>query len=330
MRLIENKRIVITGGAGFIGSNLCEAMIEQGNHVVCVDNFLTGHLENIQHLLASERFKLIEGDVRDIEVCQRACEGADIVLHQAALGSVPRSVKDPITTNDINVNGTLNMLWAAEKEGVKRFVYAASSSTYGDEPSLPKTEDKVGRQLSPYAVSKYVNELYARVFSDLYDLEVIGLRYFNVFGKRQDPEGAYAAAIPKFIKSMLSGEAPQVHGDGEQTRDFTYVGNVIQANNLAGTTTNPNALNTVFNVAFGERTSVNQLIHALKEAMASIEPHVAEIEPEYTAERLGDVKHSHASIEKASTLLGYDPQIDLQSGLAEAIHWYVEHLSVAR
>lgn len=330
MRVIENKHVVVTGGAGFIGSNLCEALLKQGNKVICLDNFLTSSVNNVEEFLANENFRLIEGDIRDLETCKLACEGVDIVLHQAALGSVPRSIDDPVTTNDINVNGTLNLLLAAKETGVSRVVYAASSSTYGNDQTMPKVEDSVGRQLSPYAVSKYVNELYANVFADLYGLEVIGLRYFNVFGRRQSPEGAYAAAIPKFIKAMLSGDAPVLHGDGEQTRDFTHVSNVVQANNLAATTNNKLALNTVFNVAFGKRTSINELFSVLQEVLTSIEPRVQSITPKYTEVRTGDVKHSHASIEKAQTLLDYNPETDLKTGLHEAIQWYVDHLSVVK
>lgn len=322
----KNSKILITGGAGFIGSNICQALVEKDADVICLDNFLTGKRKNIEGLLNKKNFTLIEGDIRDMETCQQAMEGVDYVLHQAALGSVPRSVHNPLTTNSINITGFLNVIWAAKEEQVKRFVYAASSSTYGDSTELPKVEDNIGKPLSPYAVTKLVNEHYAKVFSDLYGLETIGLRYFNVFGRHQDPNGAYAAAIPKFINAFLEGEAPVIYGDGEQTRDFTYVKNVIQANEKALEVDNKEALNTVYNIAYGESTSLNELVKVLKELLSEFKPEIAEIEVQYGPERKGDVKHSLASVDKAKKHLAYDPQYDLKKGLKEAIPWYYKNL----
>ena len=324
MNRITAKRVLVTGGAGFIGSNLCVDLVKD-NEVVCLDSFITGKRENLESLLENENFTLIEGDIRNEEDCQKALQGVGIVLHQAALGSVPRSIENPILTNSINIDGFLMMLNQSQKMGVKRFVYAASSSTYGDHPGLPKVEENIGAPLSPYAVTKYVNELYAKVFCDLHGMEVIGLRYFNVFGRHQDPDGAYAAAIPKFIKAYLSGESPTVHGDGEQSRDFTYIENVIQANNLAAITENKEAIGEVFNVAFGDRTTVNELTNALRENLSKFDASISNIELNYVAERKGDVKHSLASIEKAKNLLGYNPQFSLEKGLDEAINWYFEY-----
>ena len=324
MNRITGKRVLVTGGAGFIGSNLCVDLVKD-NEVVCLDSFITGKRENLESLLENENYTLIEGDIRNEEDCQKALQGVDIVLHQAALGSVPRSIENPILTNSINIDGFLMMLNQSQKMGVKRFVYAASSSTYGDHPGLPKVEENIGAPLSPYAVTKYVNELYAKVFCDLHGMEVIGLRYFNVFGRHQDPDGAYAAAIPKFIKAFLSGESPTVHGDGEQSRDFTYIENVIQANNLAAITENKEAIGEVFNVAFGDRTTVNELTNALRENLSKFDASISNIELNYVAERKGDVKHSLASIEKAKNLLGYNPQFSLEKGLDEAINWYFEY-----
>ncbi|OQX79119.1 MAG: LPS biosynthesis protein WbpP, partial [Bacteroidetes bacterium 4484_276] len=305
--MLKNKKVLITGGAGFIGSNLIERFIQQNNFIVCLDNFATGKRENIEPFLGNPNFRLIEGDIRDIAVCKKAVEGVDVVLHQAALGSVPRSIKDPVTTNNVNIGGFVNMLSAAKDAGIKRFVYAASSSTYGDHPTLPKVEDRIGKPLSPYAITKYVNELYAEIFSNLYGIETIGLRYFNVFGRRQDPNGAYAAAIPKFIKLLINHEPPLIFGDGEQSRDFTYVDNVIQANELAATTTNPEAVNTVYNVAFGEATTVNYLIEILKNNLSRFDAKISKVDPIHGELRLGDILHSLASIDKAKTLLGYNP-----------------------
>jgi UDP-N-acetylglucosamine/UDP-N-acetyl-alpha-D-glucosaminouronate 4-epimerase len=319
---LTNTSILITGGAGFIGSNLIEVLLQQNNKIVCLDNFSTGKRENIAPFATSENFTLIEGDIRDLDSCHNAVKDVEIVLHQAALGSVPRSIKDPVTTNQVNIDGFLNMLVASKDADVKRFIYAASSSTYGDHPGLPKVEDQIGKPLSPYAVTKYVNELYADVFYKTYGLESIGLRYFNVFGKRQDPEGAYAAVIPKFINQLLNGESPVINGDGLTSRDFTYIDNVIQINQLAAISDNPEAINQVFNVAYGENTSLNEMVTMLKSLLAVKNPTIADIEVIYGPERAGDVKHSLANIEKGRALLGYNPQVDFKTGLAKTIEWY--------
>jgi UDP-N-acetylglucosamine 4-epimerase len=325
--MLKDKKILITGGAGFIGSNLIERFLTQDNYIVCLDNFATGKRENLEPFMGNPNFKLIEGDIRDIAVCQKAVASVDVVLHQAALGSVPRSIKDPVTTNDVNIGGFVNMLTATKDAGIKRFVYAASSSTYGDHPTLPKVEDRIGKPLSPYAITKYVNELYAEIFSRLYGIETIGLRYFNVFGRRQDPNGAYAAAIPKFIKLLINHESPLIFGDGEQSRDFTYVDNVIQMNELAASTENPEAVNTVYNVAFGEATTVNYLVEVLKTNLSKFDPEIAKVKPVHGDLRLGDILHSLASIDRARNLLGYDPEYSIKDGLEEAIGWYWENLS---
>lgn len=317
-------KVLVTGGAGFIGSNLCEYLLAHNYKVVCLDNFSTGKIENLLPLLSAypNKFRLIVGDIRKLSDCQKAVEGVDYVLHEAALGSVPRSIKDPITTNETNISGFLNMLVAARDVGVKRFMYAASSSTYGDSKSLPKVEDVIGRPLSPYAVTKYVNELYADVFSKIYGIECIGLRYFNVFGRRQDPFGAYAAVIPLFVKKLMAHESPVINGDGEYSRDFTYIDNVIQMNMLAMTTTNLDAVNQVYNTAFGERTTLNQLISYLKEFLSEFDPEIANIEVVHGPNRLGDIPHSLACIDKAEKLLGYHPQYNMRDGLKEAVKWY--------
>jgi len=320
--ILENKKVLITGGAGFIGSNLAEKLVTQGNEVVCLDNFSTGKRENVKQLLSNSNFTLIEGDICNLEDCKNATKNADVILHQAALGSVPRSIKDPISTNENNVNGFLNMLVAAKENNVKRFVYAASSSTYGDSKELPKVEENIGMPLSPYAVTKYVNELYAHVFGSLYGMETIGLRYFNVYGRKQDPNGAYAAAIPKFIKAFMTHESPIIHGDGTQTRDFTYIDNVIQANELAATTTNPQAINQIYNVACGGETVLNDLISKLKELLSMFDAGIGKVEPVYGDEREGDVRYSLASIERGARYLGYRPTHDINKGLEEAIEWY--------
>lgn len=325
MNLLQNKQVLVTGGAGFIGSNLVERLLEQGNKVTCLDNFATGKRENIEAFLPNKNFQLIEGDIRDFATCQKACQHKEVVLHQAALGSVPRSINDPITTNAVNIDGFLNMLVAVRDAGVQRMVYAASSSTYGDSTNMPKVEDIIGKPLSPYAVTKYVNELYADVFGKTYGMQLIGLRYFNVFGRRQDPDGAYAAVIPKFVKSLISLESPVINGDGSFSRDFTYIDNVIQANQLAATTTNLSAINTVYNVAYGERTSLNELIGVLIELLSAYHSAIKEVKIVYGPERLGDVPHSLASIDKASQLLGYKPQYNIQRGLEEAISWYWDY-----
>lgn len=326
VNILSNQNVLVTGGAGFIGSNLIEKLLGQNNQVVCLDNFATGKRENINQHFNNPNFKLIEGDIRNIDDCQQACQGMTIVLHQAALGSVPRSVADPITSNNVNISGFVNMLVAARDAGVKRFVYAASSSTYGDSETLPKVEDKIGKPLSPYAVTKYVNELYADVFSRLYGMEIIGLRYFNVFGRRQDPDGAYAAVIPKFVKLLVNHQSPLINGDGSFSRDFTYIDNVIQANELAATTTNPLAVNTVYNVAFGERTDLNQLIGYLKKYLSVYDSEIANIQIQYGPYRVGDIPHSLASIGKAANLLGYKPKYSVNDGLKEATGWYWENL----
>ncbi|RZJ55364.1 MAG: SDR family oxidoreductase, partial [Flavobacterium sp.] len=306
--------------------NLCEYFVGKGYKVVCLDNFATGHRKNIEHHLANPDFTLIEGDIRNLDDCKKAVQGADYVLHQAALGSVPRSIKDPVTSNDVNVGGFLNMLVAARDSGVKRFVYAASSSTYGDSEALPKVEDKIGKPLSPYAITKYVNELYAEIFSKTYGMETIGLRYFNVFGRKQDPKGAYAAVIPKFVMQFMQRESPLINGDGNFSRDFTYIDNVVQMNELAMTTQNPAAINTVYNTAFGDRTTLNDLVNHLKTFLAEFDPAIANVEVLYGPNRAGDIPHSLASIDKAKELLGYSPRFSMQEGLKEAVKWYWENL----
>ncbi len=325
MNNIKSK-ILITGGAGFIGSNLCDFFIEKEYHVVCLDNFATGHLHNLNKVIHHPNFTLIEGDIRRFEDCQKAVNGADYVLHQAALGSVPRSLKDPITSNDVNVSGFLNMLTAARDAKVKRFIYAASSSTYGDSESLPKVEDVIGKPLSPYAITKYVNELYAEIFSRTYGIETIGLRYFNVFGRKQDPNGAYAAVIPLFVKQLMKHESPVIYGDGNYSRDFTYIDNVIQMNELAMTTENPEAVNTVYNTACGDRKTLTQLVQLLKDNLAILDPKIAEVQVIYGPYRAGDIPHSLASIEKAKINLGYSPKFSLETGIKEAISWYFHNL----
>lgn len=322
----SNASVLVTGGAGFIGSNLCQFLLENGNKVRCLDNFATGKRENIAPFLSHPAFELLEGDIRNLSACHKACEGMEFVLHQAALGSVPRSIQDPITSNEVNVSGFLNMLVAARDSGVKRFVYAASSSTYGDSKSLPKVEDVIGKPLSPYAITKYVNELYADVFGKTYGLETIGLRYFNVFGRRQDPHGAYAAVIPKFVISLMRHEAPVINGDGSFSRDFTYIDNVVEANIKALAAENPAATNTVYNVAFGERTDLNALFGMLREYLSAFDAEIANIEPVYGPERTGDVPHSLASIDKARKLLEYNPSYDMKTGLKQAVSWYWENL----
>jgi UDP-N-acetylglucosamine 4-epimerase len=322
----DNYTLLITGGAGFIGSNLCEHFLDIGHKVVCLDNFATGHRHNIEPFFNNPNFTLLEGDIRDLSTCQEAVKNVDYVLHQAALGSVPRSIKDPITSNDVNVSGFLNMLVAARDAGVKRFVYAASSSTYGDSTSMPKVEDVIGKPLSPYAITKYVNELYAEIFSRTYGMETIGLRYFNVFGRRQDPNGAYAAVIPKFVMQLMEHESPVINGDGLYSRDFTYVDNVVQMNELAITTTNPEAINTVYNTAFGDRTTLNQMVNLLKEYLATHDAAIADVPVIYGPNRVGDIPHSLASVEKANRLLGYQPRFSFAQGLKEAVDWYWKNL----
>lgn len=314
--------ILITGGAGFIGSNLCEHFLEKGAKVRCLDNFSTGHRHNIEDFKDNSNFTLIEGDIRSIKDCNTAVNGATHVLHQAALGSVPRSIDDPITSNEVNVTGFLNMLVAARDANVKRFVYAASSSTYGDSEHLPKVEDVIGKPLSPYAITKYVNELYADIFSKTYGLETIGLRYFNVFGRKQDPNGAYAAVIPKFVVQLINHESPVINGDGNFSRDFTYIDNVVHMNQRALLTTNPEALNTVYNTAFGERNTLNQLIETLKIELSKFDEAIGDIEVVHGPNRRGDIPHSLASVDKAKSYLGYQPQYSMQQGLEAAVEWY--------
>ncbi|HOK37821.1 MAG: SDR family oxidoreductase [Bacteroidales bacterium] len=323
---LTGKKILVTGGAGFIGSNLVERLLELNNNVVCLDNLSTGKMKNLKELLSKPDFKFIHGDIRDLKTCKDACEDIEIVFHQAALGSVPRSINDPITTNSTNIDGFLNMLVAAKDAKVKRFIYAASSSTYGDSQELPKVEDRIGKPLSPYAITKYVNELYAKVFADLYGMECIGLRYFNVFGKNQDPEGPYAAVIPKFIKILINHQSPVINGDGNQTRDFTYIENVIQANLLAATVENKKAINTVYNVACGQSTSLNEITEVLIKLLSKFDPEISKIKPIYGPERAGDVRNSLASIEKSKNLLGYKPTHVFTKGIEEAVNWYYYNL----
>lgn len=319
-------KILISGGAGFIGSNLCEYFLSKGYKVVCLDNFATGHLHNLNGVINNLNFTLIEGDIRNLSDCKKAVEGVNYVLHQAALGSVPRSIKDPITTNEVNVSGFLNMLTAARDAKVKRFIYAASSSTYGDSESLPKVEEVIGKPLSPYAITKYVNELYAEIFSKSYGIETIGLRYFNVFGRRQDPSGAYAAVIPLFVKQFMNYESPVINGDGNYSRDFTYIDNVIQMNELAMSTKNPSAVNTVYNTAFGDRTTLTQLVQLLKDNLVQFDPKIAEVDVIHGPNRVGDIPHSLASIEKAKNKLGYNPKYSIEQGIKEAVAWYYTNL----
>lgn len=319
-------KILITGGAGFIGSNLTEYFLSKGHQVVVLDNFATGHRHNLAQHEGNPNFTLIEGDIRNTEDCEKAVQGVEYVLHQAALGSVPRSIKDPQTSNEVNVSGFLNMLVAARDSNVKRFIYAASSSTYGDSESLPKVEDKIGKPLSPYAITKYVNELYAEIFSKTYGLETIGLRYFNVFGRRQDPNGAYAAVIPLFVKKFMNHESPVINGAGDYSRDFTYIDNVIQMNERAMLTDNPEAVNTVYNTAVGDRTTLNQLVGYLKEFLTEYDSEIANVEVVHGPNRQGDIPHSLASVEKAKRLLGYEPSHVIKEGLKEATKWYWNNL----
>lgn len=323
---LKGVRVLVTGGGGFIGSNLCEYLLHQGAVVHCLDNFATGHKANISSFLDHPNFTLFTGDIRNLEDCKRAVASMDYVLHQAALGSVPRSINDPITTNDVNIGGFLNMITAARDAKVKRFVYAASSSTYGDSALLPKKEEIIGKPLSPYAITKYVNELYADVFHKVYGLDTIGLRYFNVFGRRQDPNGSYAAVIPAFVKKFINHESPIINGDGSFSRDFTYIDNVIEMNIKSMLTTNPAALNTVYNVAYGERTTLTQLTELLKKALTTYDSAIQNVAITYGPERVGDVPHSLASIEKATSLVGYTPEFGLEKGIQASMGWYWKHL----
>ncbi len=349
---MKNQHLLVTGGAGFIGSNLIEYFLKQDNKVICLDNLSTGYKKNIKPFLDDPNFTFIEGDIRDLDTCQAAAKGCDYVFHQAALGSVPRSVADPHTTNAVNIDGTLNMLIASRDQKIKRFIYAASSSTYGDSKNLPKVEDKIGNPLSPYAVTKYVMELYARVFSELYNMECIGLRYFNVFGRRQDPGGAYAAVIPLWVKQLMKHEAPLINGDGSYSRDFTYIDNVVQANELAAVVPaaevfersrqyavrsrqeNPHppsliprpGFSEVFNVAYGGNTTLNELFTALKTNLARFDSKISGIAAIHGPNRAGDIPHSMASIDKAKIVLGYDPVYDAAGGFERACKWYFENL----
>jgi UDP-N-acetylglucosamine 4-epimerase len=323
---MESKKLLITGVAGFIGSNLADYFVKQGYYVVGLDNFSTGKWENIAHLSHHPNFSFVEGDIRNFETCSTAVKGCDYVLHQAALGSVPRSINDPITSNDVNINGFLNMITAARDEKVTRFIFAASSSTYGDSEALPKVEDIIGKPLSPYAITKYVNELYADVFSKTYGIETIGLRYFNVFGRKQDPNGAYAAAIPKFVLQFMRYESPVINGDGNFSRDFTYIDNVIHMNELAINTLNKSAVNQIYNTAYGDRTTLNDLVKTIQKELSLLDPKIADVKIIHGPNRVGDIPHSLASIEKAKNLLNYAPKFNLEAGLKEAIQWYWKNL----
>jgi UDP-N-acetylglucosamine 4-epimerase len=325
-RILKDRRVLVTGGAGFIGSNLVDSFLHSGNTVVCLDNFSTGKRENLIAFANNPEFKLIEGDIRNYNDCLKAVENIDIVFHHAALGSVPRSIIDPITSTDVNIGGFVKVLFASKESGVKRFIYAASSSTYGDHPDLPKVEDKIGSPLSPYAITKYVDELFAGNFATTYGIDVVGLRYFNVFGKRQDPDGAYAAVIPKFMKMLMKHEVPVINGDGSVSRDFTYIDNVVQANHLAAVVQNKAALNQVYNVAHGERTSLNQLFYFIRNLAAEFDHDILTIEPVYGPARAGDIPHSLASIEKVKKLLYYSPTLNVEDGLKEAVKWYWKNL----
>lgn len=320
------RKILVTGGAGFIGSNLCEELVKKGNYVVCLDNFSTGRIENIQGLLDNNRFKLIEGDIRNLDTCLKAVNGVDVVFHEAALGSIPRSIDDPITTNAVNISGFLNMLVAAKNAKIDRFIFAASSSAYGDNETIPKVEDTIGKPLSPYALTKYVDELYAHVFSITYGLKYIGIRYFNVFGRRQDPNSAYAAVIPLFIKKILKHEQPTINGDGSNSRDFTYIDNIIHINMLALETLSPKAFNQIYNGAGGENTSVLELEQLITKNLSAYDNCIDCIVPIFGPNRIGDIKHSKASISKAKELLGYTPVCTFEDGLKKTIYWYLTNL----
>lgn len=320
------RKILVTGGAGFIGSNLCEELVKKGNYVVCLDNFSTGRIENIQGLLDNNRFKLIEGDIRNLDTCLKAVNGVDVVFHEAALGSIPRSIDDPITTNAVNISGFLNMLVAAKNAKIDRFIFAASSSAYGDNETIPKVEDTIGKPLSPYALTKYVDELYAHVFSITYGLKYIGIRYFNVFGRRQDPNSTYAAVIPLFIKKILKHEQPIINGDGSNSRDFTYIDNIIHINMLALETLSPKAFNQIYNGAGGENTSVLELEQLIIKNLSAYDNCIDCIVPIFGPNRIGDVKHSKASISKARELLGYTPVCTFEDGLKKTIYWYLTNL----
>jgi len=323
---INNLSVLVTGGAGFIGSNLCEDLLKYNNEVVCLDNFATGKRENLQEIIDHKNFKLITGDIRSIEDCTTAMAGVDIVLHQAALGSVPRSFDDPTTTNAVNIGGFLNILVAARDAKVKRMVYASSSSVYGDLNELPKVEQNVGSPLSPYAVTKCTNELYARVFANNFGLDIIGLRYFNVFGRRQRPDGPYAAVVPKFTQLLIAHQSPAIFGDGTNSRDFTYIDNIIQINHLAATSSNTALRGQVFNAAAGERNDLNALVNYLKLFLSAYDSAINDIPVSFLDPRKGEIEHSHASIAKATDMLNYKPQYSLEKGLKLAIDWYWQNL----
>lgn len=345
-REIRNSRVLVTGGAGFIGTNLCELLLEQGNEVVCLDNLATGHYSNIEPFIQNKAFTFIKGDIRNFDDCQKAVDGVEYVLHQAALGSVPRSIKDPSTSTDVNIGGFVKMLQAATEAKVKRFVYAASSSTYGDHKALPKKEHIIGNALSPYAITKYVDELFAKNFSELYGIETVGLRYFNVFGRRQDPNGAYAAVIPKFVKLLVGLESPIINGDGSYSRDFTYIDNVLMANQCAAVSptadvlsarstfetengieqNHTKALSEVFNVAFGERTTLIQLTQYLIENLKQFNPEIDKIQVQHGPNRQGDIPHSLASIERGRNLFNYNPKFSVRDGLKLSADWYWNNL----
>lgn len=325
-RILKGKKVLITGGAGFIGSNLVESMLNAGNYVICLDNFSTGKRENLNSFMANNQFRLIEGDIRNYSDCENSVQGVDYVFHQAALGSVPRSIKDPISATDVNIGGFVKMLFASKEAKVKRFIYAASSSTYGDHPDLPKVEDKIGKPLSPYGITKYTDELFAENFAMTYNIEVIGLRYFNVFGRRQDPQGAYAAVIPLFVKALIRHQSPVINGDGNNSRDFTYIDNVIQVNHLAALVQNKSAVNQIYNVAHGERTSLNELFGLIRQLIGKFDSGALDIQPIYGPLRAGDIPHSMASINKAKQLLDYSPSHNVREGMIEAIEWYRSNL----
>ena len=326
VKRLTDRKVLVTGGAGFIGSNLIASLLDSGNTVICLDNFSTGKPENIEEFRNNPKFTLITGDIRNYDDCKRAADGTEFVFHQAALGSVPRSLKDPVTSTDVNIGGFVRMIQASRESGVKRFIYAASSSTYGDHEGLPKVEDHIGKPLSPYAVTKYADELFAEVFAGNYAMEVIGLRYFNVYGPKQDPEGAYAAVIPKFALQLLRGERPLINGDGTISRDFTHVDNVVNANHLAALVETKDALNQVYNVACGESTSLNRMYDIIRESLSRYDEGIMSIEPVYGPERRGDIRHSLASIEKASKLLGYKPVVSIEEGLPATVRWFRENL----
>ncbi len=324
--VLSSKKVLVTGGAGFIGSNLCESLVANNNEVICFDDLSTGLKSNLDDFIDHPNFTFIEGSICDLEAITSAMKGTDLVLHQAALGSVPRSIDDPLSTNNVNITGFLNVLEACKVNKIKRLVFASSSSVYGDIKDSPKVEDSIGTQLSPYAVSKHVDELYAGVYANLYDLELIGLRYFNVFGRKQRPDGAYAAAIPRFISALMKLESPVIYGDGEQTRDFTYIDNVIQAINLAATVSDESALNQVYNVACGESVSVNKVVASIQVALSDINPEVGQVMPKKVEPRIGDVRDSLADITKAKRFLKYDPKFNFERGIAAAIDWYYKSL----